>query len=64
MSILRSCISREMTAKAVLQNTGRRPRIAREWSSAMECSKHGYVRDFVVAGDVDIKVISADNPGA
>ena len=39
----------------------RSAQIAREWSSAMECSKHGYVRDFVVAGDVDIKVIGADN---
>ena len=35
--------------------------IAREWSSAMESTKNGYVRDFVAAGDVDIKVIGADN---
>lgn len=35
--------------------------IAREWSSAMESTKGGYVRDFVAAGDVDIKVIGADN---
>lgn len=32
--------------------------IAREWSSAMES---GSVKDFVAVGDVDIKVIGADN---
>jgi hypothetical protein len=35
--------------------------IAREWSAAMQCSKNGEVRDFVAAGDVEIKVIGADN---
>lgn len=35
--------------------------IAREWSSAMQSTKHGGVRDFIAAGDVDIKVIGADN---
>ena len=35
--------------------------IAREWSSAMESTRDGYVRDFVAVGDVDIKVIGADN---
>ena len=35
--------------------------IAREWSSAMQCTKNGSVRDFVAVGDVDIKVIGADN---
>lgn len=35
--------------------------IAREWASAMQAGKHGDVRDFVAVGDVDIKVIGADN---
>ena len=35
--------------------------IAREWSAAMQAGKSGNVRDFVAVGDVDIKVIGADN---
>lgn len=35
-------------------------RVAREWSSAMQSSRDGSLRDFVVAGDVDIRVIGAD----
>lgn len=35
--------------------------IAREWSAAMQAGKDGQVRDFVAVGDVDIKVIGADN---
>ena len=36
--------------------------ISREWSAAMETVKNGGpVRDFVAVGDVDIKVIGADN---
>ncbi len=35
--------------------------IAAEWSRAMESTKNGSVRDFVAIGDVDIKVIGADN---
>ena len=35
-------------------------RVAREWSQAMSSSP-GAVRDFVTSGDVDIKVIGADN---
>ena len=35
--------------------------MAREWSSAMGAARHGAVRDFVAVGDVDIKVIGADN---
>lgn len=35
--------------------------IAREWSKAMEAGKKGSVRDFVAVGDVEIKVIGADN---
>lgn len=39
----------------------RSAQIAKEWSSAMESTKNGYVRDFVATGNVDIKVIGADN---
>ena len=35
--------------------------IAREWSRAMESTRSGEVRDFVAVGDVEIKVIGADN---
>ena len=35
--------------------------LAREWSAAMQAGKQGSVRDFVAVGDVDIKVIGADN---
>ena len=35
--------------------------IAREWQNAMRESGSGAVRDFVAVGDVDIKVIGADN---
>ena len=36
--------------------------VAREWSRAMQAGKQGDVRDFVAMGDVDIRVIGADNP--
>lgn len=39
----------------------RAEQIAREWSSAMQASKNGAIRDFVAVGDVDIKVIGAEN---
>ncbi len=35
--------------------------IAREWQSAMQSTKGGSVRDFVAVGDVEIRVIGADN---
>ncbi|MCQ4772004.1 serine/threonine protein phosphatase, partial [Intestinimonas massiliensis] len=35
--------------------------IPQEWSAAMQAGKNGGVRDFVAVGDVDIKVIGADN---
>ena len=35
--------------------------LANEWSRAMERTRSGDVRDFVAVGDVDIKVIGADN---
>ncbi len=39
----------------------RAQQIAREWSGAMQSGKSGTVRDFVAVGDVDIRVIGADN---
>jgi hypothetical protein len=35
--------------------------IAAEWGEAMSSAKSGAVKDFVAVGDVDIKVIGADN---
>ena len=35
--------------------------MAREWSSAMGATRRGAVRDFVAVGDVEVKVIGADN---
>lgn len=39
----------------------RSQQLAKEWSEAMTSTKNGSVRDFVAVGDVDIKVIGADN---
>jgi len=39
----------------------RTEQIARSWSEAMVSGKSGNIRDFVALGDVDIKVIGADN---
>lgn len=39
----------------------RSEQMAKEWSAAMQSTKSGAVRDFVAVGDVDIKVIGADN---
>lgn len=39
----------------------RAQQIASQWSEAMQSGKSGSVRDFVAVGDVDIKVIGADN---
>lgn len=35
--------------------------IAKEWSDGMNSAKYGQVKDFVAVGDVDIKVIGAEN---
>lgn len=35
--------------------------IAKEWSDGMSASKSGNITDFISVGDVDIKVIGADN---
>ena len=43
-------------------NAGERcGQVAREWSAAMQSGRDGAVRDFVCAGDVDIRTIGADN---
>ncbi len=39
----------------------RAEKIAKEWSDGMAASRHGDIRDFIAVGDVDIKVIGADN---
>lgn len=39
----------------------RAQQIAREWADGMNCAKYGQVKDFVAVGDVDIKVIGAEN---
>lgn len=39
----------------------RAQQIAREWSEAMNASSSGQVKDFVAIGDVNIRVIGADN---
>lgn len=50
------------------ENTGdfssareRAAQIAREWSDGMNSAKYGQVKDFIAVGDVDIKVIGAEN---
>ncbi|MCF0138167.1 MAG: phage portal protein [Oscillospiraceae bacterium] len=49
----------DLLDRAVAQD--RAEQIAREWSAAMQSGKNGSVRDFVAVGDVEIKVIGADN---
>lgn len=39
----------------------RAQQIAREWADGMNSSRYGQVKDFVAVGDVDIKVIGAEN---
>ncbi len=39
----------------------RAKQIAKEWQAGMRAGAHGEIRDFVCAGDVDIRVIGADN---
>lgn len=39
----------------------RAEQIAKEWSDGMNSARYGRVKDFVAVGDVDIKVIGADN---
>ena len=35
--------------------------IAKEWSDGMNATNNGEIRDFVAVGDIDIKVIGAEN---
>ncbi len=35
--------------------------IAKEWADGMNASRNGVVKDFITVGDVDIRVIGADN---
>lgn len=60
---LRYSVSYKPGSDQVNESTAREraQQIAKEWSSAMSASKRGEVRDFVSVGDVDIKVIGADN---
>lgn len=39
----------------------RAKQIAQEWADGMNSAKYGQVKDFVAVGDVDIKVIGAEN---
>ncbi len=44
-----------------LSAAGQAEAVSREWSQAMQETRSGSVRDFVAVGDVDIRVIGADN---
>lgn len=39
----------------------RAKRIAQEWTAGMRAGRDGEIRDFICAGDVDIRVIGSDN---
>lgn len=45
----------------VMYSRERAQQIAREWADGMNSAKYGQVKDFVAVGDVDIKVIGAEN---
>lgn len=45
----------------IIHSRERAQQIAREWSDGMNASRYGNVKDFVAVGDVDIKVIGAEN---
>ena len=44
-----------------IQSKERAMQIAREWADGMNSAKYGQVKDFIAVGDVDIKVIGAEN---
>ncbi|MBR6995472.1 MAG: serine/threonine protein phosphatase [Ruminococcus sp.] len=48
-------------ASDVMFTRERAQQIAREWADGMNSAKYGQVKDFVAVGDVDIKVIGAEN---
>ena len=54
------CKGSEDMDPAVVQERGKQ--VAEEWAKAMEDGKNGTVRDFVVVGDVEIKVIGGEAP--
>ncbi|MBO5320478.1 MAG: serine/threonine protein phosphatase [Ruminococcus sp.] len=45
----------------MIHSRERAQQIAREWADGMNASRCGQVKDFVAVGDVDIKVIGAEN---
>lgn len=49
------------TASDIIKTREHAMEIAREWADGMNSAKYGRVKDFVAVGDVDIKVIGADN---
>ncbi len=44
-----------------INNRERAVQIAKEWADGMNSARYGQVKDFVAVGDVDIKVIGAEN---
>jgi hypothetical protein len=48
-------------ASDIMYSRERAQQIAREWADGMNSAKYGQVKDFVAVGDVDIKVIGAEN---
>lgn len=45
----------------MMNSRERAQQIAREWADGMNSARYGQVKDFVAVGDVDIKVIGAEN---
>ena len=45
----------------IISSRERAVQIAREWADGMNSARYGQVKDFVAVGDVDIKVIGAEN---
>ena len=45
----------------VIYSRERAQQIAEQWADGMNSAKYGQVKDFIAVGDVDIKVIGADN---
>ena len=45
----------------IISAKDRASQIAKEWSDGMNAARSGSVKDFIAVGDVDIKVIGADN---
>lgn len=45
----------------IIHSRERAQQIAKEWADGMNSARYGQVKDFVAVGDVDIKVIGAEN---